>query len=119
MIYKGVDHLRNPDVQWDPSRRHAPVTSKYTDEQVITAGRCAVGVHLGETSGSQRSDPQGSQWKARTAAHYMHKDEDIGKITAWAAFSPAHWARRREVAANPQSATASGATVAALGRKME
>ena len=49
----------------------------------------------------------------------MHKDEDIGKITAWAAFSPAHWARRREVAASPQTATASGATVLALGRKME
>ena len=59
---------------------------------------------------------QGSEWKARTAAHYRHKDDAPGSISIFEAFSASYWGRRRDVAANPVAATASGAGT--LGGKL-
>jgi hypothetical protein len=52
---------------------------------------------------------QGDAWKQHTMKFYRHKDDSIGNLSMFAAFTPEYWQRRKEVASDPGANTATGA----------
>lgn len=49
---------------------------------------------------------------------YRHKDDSIGNLSMFAAFTPEYWQRRSQVSSDPESFTAEGAGRKSLGEKM-
>jgi len=83
MTYKGVEHLRAPDVFVDPARRSAMVY-----EAKFDAG-------------------EGDEWRQRVMKYYRHKDDPLRNLSIFEPLSASWWAHRKEVATKP-GAVASG-----------
>lgn len=88
MTYKGIEHLRSPDVFFDPARRSAEVWEE------------------------NRFDLKEAQdWHRNTAKQYRHKDDSVANLSAFEWTRGSWWKERAEVARKPEEVTGGGKTV--------
>ncbi|RYG53486.1 hypothetical protein EON66_08470 [archaeon] len=85
-IYKGIEHLRAPDVQISPSRRSAATWEDKYDEE------------------------SADQWRKRVMSNYRHKDDELNKLSITEPLNASWWSKRSEVRSNPTAATRAGTT---------
>ena len=88
MGYKSVEHMRSPDVFFNPARRSAEAWEE------------------GKFDLKEAED-----WHRSTAKHYRHKDDSIANLTAFEWTRAGWWGERKEVASKPEQVTGGGKTV--------
>lgn len=109
-IYKGVEHLFSPDVQISPATRSTQALDKFSPEGACGCGdlcRLARGAHAAYEACVRAA---GEAWRERVMRHYRHKDDSLRNLSMFEVLSPKWWQHRRDVAENPQAATAGGRT---------